>query len=256
MPSNLLNRPFVGITLSKRDYSSVRALLPTPSYTDILYSSYQEKRIEIIYQLEGAITSSPQFRAVSYLKIALRDLLFVPFEWVDEFIIGEDATINNLTYRISELSKAFRSVPIIYHKIYYPKSKKELYKHLLWWGGRLHRNRLYTKEAIVSTAIEMNSKIELSQRYSSKELHAKAYAVYRFILENRNNFKEKLVASQLKEAHKKGAVTKNKNQANQTKQKIEKLIASGDFTKSNGKLNKTAIGKALEMDRRTIAKYL
>ncbi len=256
MHPNLLNRPFIGISLSRRDYSKITGLLPTPSYTDIFYSSYQEKRIVLIYQIDGVITSSSQFRAVSYLKIALRDLLFVSFEWVDEFGIGEDTNINNLTYRISELSKVFKSAPIRYHKIYYPQTKKDLYKQLIWWGGRLYRNRLYTKEAIISTALEMNSKLSLVDRFSHKELHAKAHAVYNFIPENNDNFKEKLEEVQLKEAHQRGALAKNTNQAKNTKQKIEELIESGDFTKANGKLNKSAIGKALDMDRRTIAKYV
>ncbi|MEA2091247.1 MAG: hypothetical protein U9O83_02645 [Campylobacterota bacterium] len=253
MTPESLHRPFIGITLYVDDYIKVKGLLPTPSYTDTLHS-YFNKKIILIYVIEGYITSHNQFRWISNIRLGLEQYLCVPFDFEEEFIITEHTEITNSIYQIDELSKAFNAPLIIYPKIMYPSNKKELYKYLCWYGKRLIHQKCFTKEAITSTALLMNEKID--DKYQSKELHKKALGAYIYIDENREGFSIGLDEVQLKEAHSKGAMTKNQNQAEKTKERLQKLLKSGDFIKANGKVNLSLLSKAMNMTRKTVAKYV
>ncbi|WP_415406978.1 hypothetical protein ACLHDG_00165 [Sulfurovum sp. CS9] len=253
-PEPLL-RPFIGITLSKNDYSKVKGFLPTPSYIDTLHSYFNQKII-LIYALEGYITSPNQYRWISNIKLGLKGFLFVPFEFVDEFHITDTTEVTNSIYTIDELSKAFKAPVVTYPKIMYPATKQDLYRRLCWYGVRLIHQQVFTKECMIATALLMNKKLDLANRYSNKELHKKALGAYMFMLENKDNFKEKLNKKQLKEAHIKGAVMTNDTQISQTKERITELLKSGDFLKPNGKVNKTSLAKAMNVNRRTLDKYI
>ena len=248
-----LQRPFIGISMYQDDYSKVKGLLPTPSYTDTLYSYYNQKII-LIYTLEGYITSPNQYRWISNIKLGLKDFLFVPFEFEEMFYVTDTTEITNNIYTIDELSKAFKAPLITYPKIMYPSTKQELYRRLCWYGSRLIHQQVFTKEAMTATALLMNKKLD--SKFSDKELHKKALGAYMFMLENKDNFKEKLNKKQLKEAHAKGAVMTNATQVSKTKERITELLKSGDFLKPNGKVNKTSLAKAMNVNRRTLDKYI
>lgn len=255
MTPQLLNRPFIGITISKNGYSKVKGLLPNPSYTDTLYSRTSQNLI-LIYAVEGYVTSSNQYRWVSNIKLGLKDFLFVAFEFVDEFHITDTTEVTNSIYTIGELSKAFKAPVIIYPKIMYPATKQDLYRRLCWYGARLIHQEVFTKECMIATALLMNKKLDLANRYSNKELHKKALGAYIFIFENKDNFKEKLNKPQLKQAHVKGAVMTNATQVSKTKERITDLLKSDGFLKPNGKVNKTSLAKAMNVNRRTLDKYI
>ncbi|MDM5272499.1 hypothetical protein PGH07_09940 [Sulfurovum sp. zt1-1] len=57
----------------------------------------------------------------------------------------------------------------------------------------------YLQEAIIATALLMNE--YLPNKLIYKEVHKKALGVYLYIMENKENFKEKLTKSQLQKAH-------------------------------------------------------
>ena len=253
MTSEPLHRPFIGISMYQDDYSKVKGLLPTPSYTDILHSYYNQKII-LIYAIEGYITSYNQYRWISNIKLGLEKYLCVPFEYEEEFYITEHTEIIDNIYQIKELSKAFKAPLIMYPKALYPQIKKELYKRLCRYGKRLVHQKCFTKEAMTATALLMNSK--LKDKYSNKDLHKKAIGAYMFIDENKEQYSIKLDEVQLKEAHSKGGKTKNFNQAQNTKERIAQLLKSGDFLKPNGKVNLSSLAKAMNMTRQTIAKYI
>ena len=255
MTSEPLHRPFIGISMYQDDYSKVKGLLLTPSYTDTLHSYYNQKII-LIYALEGYIISPNQYRWISNIKLGLQKFLCVPFTYEDEFSITDSTEVTTALYTIDELSKAFKAPLIIYPKIMYPSTKQDLYRHLCWYGVRLIHQQVFTKECMTATALLMNKKLDLANRYSSKELHKKALGAYMFILENKDNFKEKLNKPQLKEAHAKGAVMTNDAQVSKTKERITELLKSADFLKPNGKVNKTSLAKAMNVNRRTLDKYI
>jgi len=253
MSPETLNRPFIGISLYEEDYRKVEGLLPTASCRDILYS-ISSKKIILIYQLEGYIASPNQYRWISNIKLGLEKYLFVPFEYVEEFYITGTTEIANIIYTIDELSKAFKAPLITYPKIMYPSTKKELYRHLCWYGKRLIHKKCFTKDVMMATALLMNSK--LKDKYSSKDLHKKVLGVVMWIEEHKEGFAVRLDEKQLKEAHSKGAILTNKSQREKTKAKIFKLLKDDVYFKPNGKVNKTLLAKELGMNRRSLDPYL
>ena len=105
MTSETLHRPFIAISMYQDEYSKVKGLLFTPSYTDILHSRYNQKII-LIYVLEGYITSPSQYKWISNIKLGLKDFLFVPFEFVDEFHITDTTEVtNNILDKLEVLQK-------------------------------------------------------------------------------------------------------------------------------------------------------
>lgn len=249
------HRPFIGISMYQDDYSKVRGLLPTPSYTDIVYSRTSQKLI-LIYAMEGYITSHNQYRWISNIKLGLQKFLCISFEFEEDFYITDTTDVTSNIYTIEELSKAFKAPLITYPKIMYSSNKQDLYRRLCWYGKRLIHQKCFMKEAMISAALLMNKKLDLTNRFSNKEIHKKALGAYMFILENEEGFEKRLTKQQLKKAHTEGAVITNNAQASKTKEKITELLKSGDFLKPNGRVNKTSLAKAMNVNRRTLDKYI
>ena len=252
MTPQLLQRHFIGISMIKSDYAKVRGLLPAPSYMDI-YHSYQNQSVVLIYVLDGYITSYLQYKWISNIKLGLNDYLCVPFNYEDIFYITDTTDITNCIYTINELSIAFKAKKITYPKIMYPSTKKDLYKHLCWYGKRLIHQKVFTKEGLISTALLMNSKLQ--EKYNYKETHKKVLGAYSWLVENQDGFSVKLSQSALKQVHAKGAKIKNSNQADKTKRRIKELLKDDRYIKHNGKVNKTRLAKDLNMNRRTMDNY-
>ena len=249
----LLNSLYIGITITKENYSKVEGLLPTPSYKDILYSQNNQK-IELIYEIDIFHYSSKEYKYLSDIKLGMMRYLFVPISFIDDFYINDTTEISGATYSLTELSNAFKCEYITYPKIFFPSSKKELYRYLLIHGKKLRHKRLFTREAIIATALLMNEHLE--DKYIQKEVHKKALGAYQYILENKENFKEKLSKKQLKEAHSKGAAITNRLQTDRTKERIAELLKDDTYFKPNKKVNKTSLAKALNISRPTLDKYL
>ena len=197
MPTEPLHRPFIGISLYSDDYAKVQNLLPSPSYTDTLHSYYNQK-IVLVYAIEGHITSHNQYRWISNIRLGLQKFLCIPFEFEEEFHITDTTEVTNNIYTIDELSKAFKTPLITYPRIMFPATKKDLYRHLCWFGKRLIHQEVFTKEVMISTALLMNSK--LKDKYSNKDLHKKVLGAYIFMEQNRDKFSVRLDKKQLEEA--------------------------------------------------------
>lgn len=248
-----LHRPFIGISMYQDEYSKVKGLLPTPSYSDTLHSRRHQKII-LIYVLEGYITSPSQYRWISNIKLGLQKYLCVPFAYEEEFSITDTTEVTTALYQIKELSKAFKAPLITYPKIMYPVTKKELYKHLCWHSARLIHQRVFTKEALTAAALLMNSKLQ--DKYSNRDVHKKVMGVSKWVDENNEGFSVGLDEVQLKEAHSKGATLTNKIQREKTKAKIFELLKDDVYFKPNGKVNKTLLADDLGMGRRSLDTYL
>jgi len=231
----------------------VEGLLPTPSYTDIIYSRTRQK-IVLIYTIEGYITSPNQYRWISNIKFGLEKYLCVPFEYVEEFYISAHTEINTVTYQIKELSKAFNAPLIVYPKIMYPSHKKELYKRLCWYGARLIHQKCFTHEALTAAALLMNAK--LKDKYLHKELHKKVLGAYLFIREHSDRLPKKLDEVSLKKARSKGGQYRRDQRVKQTRQKIDELLKCKECIKPNGKPNISLIAKMIKMNRKTVANHM
>ena len=170
-----LHRPYIGITMYQDEYDKVKGLLPTPSYTDTLHSHYNQKII-LIYAIEGYITSSKQYKWLSDIKLGLKDYLFVSFEYVEEFHVHSDTVISGNVFSLQELHNAFSTQYREYPSIFYPGTKKSLYRHLLIHGKKLRHQQLFTLEAMISAALMMND--VLKDKLQPKELHKKIKGAY------------------------------------------------------------------------------
>ena len=248
-----LHSPFIAIVLTRDDYNKVKSLLPIPSYTDVLFS-YQDQKIILVYVIEGHITSHNQFRWISNIKLGIKDFIFVPLDFIDEFCITDTTDITNNIYTVNELSKAFKAPLIIYPRIMYPSTKQDLYRHLCWYGARLIHQKVFTLEALISAGLLMNKK--LSDKHSSNDLHKKVLGAYMWLVENMDGFKVGLDQVQLEQSHSKGGKLRKDQRVKQTKERVQKLLKSGDFIKPNGKVNLTSLAKAMNMTRKTVAKYV
>ena len=248
-----LQKPYIGFAVLQDDFSKLGSLPIVPSYTDTLRSCETQKQI-IVYQIDGYITSPSQYHWVSNIKLGIKDFIFTPITFIDDFVIADSTEITNNIYTIKQLSKAFKAPIVIYPKIMYPPNKKALYRHLCWYGARLIHQNVFTREALVSAALLMNKK--LTEKYSNKDLHKKALGAYIWLVENMDGFKVKLNSIDLKKAHRQGAITTNAKRYINTKRLVDEAIATGNYTKPNGKVNKSALAKDLNMYRRTLDKYI
>lgn len=248
-----LNRPFIGISLSREDYQKVKKGLPTPSYINPLYS-HNTKKTVLIYVIDGYVSSYSQYFWLSSIKLSIQDKIFIPFDFITDYFISDNSTINNVIYPLDELSRAFNTQLIKYiDNIYRPNDKKELYTRLIWHGKKLRYKNILTKESLTGTALFMNR--YLTDKLSNRELHNKVTASYEFINKNIDNFPQKLKPKELKEAHQKGAKSTNKKKSDATKERINTALKNSNYIKPNGKINKTKLAKDLHLGRRTLDKY-
>ena len=252
MTSKPLYRHHIAIKFYADDYAKVKGLLPTPSYRYSL-QGYAPKII-LVYAIEGIIVSSSQYRWISNIKLGLANYLCVPFEYEEDYETNTSTDINNIIYTIKELSTAFNSPLITYPKIMYPSIKKELYRHLCWYGKRLIHQKCFTKEALTSAALLMNSK--LKDKFSNRDLHRKVLGVCKWIDENKEGFSVGLDEVQLKEAHTKGGLKRKAQRVQDTRERVEELLKTQNFIKPNGKVNLSLLAKAMNMTRKTVAKYI
>jgi hypothetical protein len=227
--------------------------LPTPSYKDVLHSQHTQKII-LIYLIDGFIISHKQYKWLSDIKLALKDFLIVEYEDVEEFYLSESIEGDGVHYSLEELHKTFKAEYRHYPSIYYAPNKKAMYRHLVLHGKKLRHLQLFTLEAMTSAALMMNGK--LKDKLSIKDLHKKVKGAYKFILENQENFRERLSENELRDAHKRGAELSHKRMAQRTEDKIFQALSSDKYFKTNGEVNKTLLSEDLNMNRKTIAKYL
>lgn len=248
-----LNRHYVGIKLSAADYTKVKGLLPLPSFS---YNLHSQKGLQAVaaYVIDGYVTSPKQWKWLGDIKLGIADLLFVPFTFESDILTDEDVTVNNIAYSLQELSDAFKITYRLYPKLYYAPDKKSIYRHLLLHGKKLRHQKLFTLEAMTAAALMMNGK--LKDKLSNKDLHKRVEGAYRFILENLENFPEKLSAEALGEARRRGADLTHRKRAAATEAKIFEALASGKYVKADGQVNKTMLAADLQMSRNTLKRYL
>lgn len=248
-----LHRPFIGIQVLKDDYCKIEGLLPQPSYHNTITSSTGVS-IALVYVIDGYITSPKQYKQISDIKLAIKDNLIVKFSMIEEFYISEYTQGDGMPYTLQELRTAFKSTYRAYPKIYFPPDKKSLYRHLIIHGKKLRYANLFTLDAMISSALLMNK--ALKDPLSIKELHKKVKGAYGFILEHLDQFPVSLGGAALKAAHSSGGKKRKAKQKADTHKQIMEAIATGDYTKANGKVNVSKLSKSLNINRSTIWRHL
>ena len=248
-----LTQNYIAVGINDEHLSKVSNILPTASHIDYLMGRDYYTHI-FIYVIDGYITSYNQYRWVSNIKLGIKDFIFVPFDFIADVHVTNNTVITNTIYTIAELSKAFKAPVIIYPKIMYPPTKKQLYRHLCWYGKRLIHKQVFTYEALVSAALLMNKK--LSDKHSNKDLHKKVLGAYMWLIENIDGFKVGLSGDELKQAHSNGQQITKAIQRERTKHLIDDAIATGNYLKVNGKVNQSQLANDLGLNRSTVIRYL
>jgi hypothetical protein len=240
-----LNSAFLALQMAKNDYKKVSGQLPTPTHLNELTNA---NYVIIIYQMDRSITTSKQFYWLSTIKTAWQKNIFTPFQFIDEAYISEHTQSSGIIYGLYELSKVFQVNFVNYPKAYYPCTKKEVYKHLIWYGMRLQRKGLLNREIMNATAIRMNDK--LKDGYSYRELLKKASGAYRYILEN---VSKPLHVNEVKERLKDGGKLRGKQKQDEHAQNVQRVKECLSLhVKPNGKVNITGLAKVLQLHRTTV----
>lgn len=248
-----MNQNYIAVGIFDTHYQKVANIMPTPTYIDFRTGRDHYKHI-LIYVIDGYITSHNQYRWISNIKLGMKQFIFVPFDFIDDVHVCSTVNVQGSAYTIDELSRAFKAPVTMYPKIMYPPTKKDLYRHLCWYGKRLIHKQVFTYEAMVSAALLMNKK--LHDKYSTKDLHKKVLGAYTWLNENIDGFQVQLTPEALKQAHSKGQQITKAIQRERTKQLIDDAIATGNYIKPNGKVNQSKLAKDLGLNRSTIVRHL
>lgn len=242
-----LNSAFLALQMAKCDYKKVSGQLPTPSHINELQSIASNYLI-LIYQLDRSVTTSKQFYWLSTIKTAWQKHIFAPFQFVEEVYIGEDTQSTGVVYSLDELSKVFQVDFIDYPKVYYPPSKKEVYRHLVWYGMRLQRKELLNIEIMNATAIRMNE--ALKDGLSYRETLKKSFGAYLYVL---GNVSKPLHPNEVKERLRDGGKLRGlqkKDEHAQNVQRVKECLSL--HVKANKKPNITELAKVLQLSRKTV----
>jgi len=177
------------------DFDSELWGLPPPSATRWLSCYDGKKVLEVLYHFEHNPQSWREWQRVATIKIQIKQLIpqleFTEYEGSDEV---------QKVYTIAELGKHFKKF-IKYHKPLYPSGKDEFMRSLTLYCQRLYYEEQLHLEAVIAMALHFNSKCGLG--YSHREVMKKAKSVMKL---NRGEWRVKLNAGELKEAHSKGGL--------------------------------------------------
>lgn len=242
-----LNSAFLALQMAKSDYEKVSGQLPTPSDTIILNGIHTQS-IVMVFRLNKKISSVKQFYWLGTIKIAWQKHIFIPFQFVDEIYITEYAQSNGIDYSLDELSKVFKVEFMNYPKIYYPPTKKEIYRRLVWYAIRLQRKGLLNIEIMNATAFKMNDK--LKDKISFRETLKKSLGAFLYVLGNISKpLHPNEVKERLKDGGKKRGAQKKEEHA-QNVQRVKECLSL--HVKANGKPNITELAKELKLSRKTV----
>jgi hypothetical protein len=245
-----LNRAFLALAMTKNDFLKVSSYVPRPSHT-LHHTGLQTQNVTIVYELDRSVTSKNQFRWLSEIKRAWTHHIIVPFEFVNEVYINTDTESTGAIYSLLEISKRFKTECIKYPKIYYPSKKKELYRRLIWYAGKLYNKGILELDLLISVALKMNKTLELKDQYGYRELLKKASAAFRYIKENA---KPKLTKEEVQIRLIEGGKTRGVQRKEEHAQNVRKVKeALSLHVKPNGKVNITQLSKAVTLSRPTVS---
>ena len=242
-----LNSSFLALQMAKSDYKKVSGQLPTPSHITELRSIASNYLI-LIYQLNRSVTTSKQFYWLSTIKTAWQKHIFAPCQFVDEVYINEHTQSMGVVYSLDELSKVFQVEFINYPKVYYPSTKKEVYRRLVWYGMKLQRKQLLNREIMNATALSMNDK--LKDKLSYWETLKKSLGAFLFVS---GNISKPLHPNEVKERLRDGGKLRGLQKKDEHAQNVQRVKERLSLhVKANGKPNIAELSKVLQLSRKTV----
>ncbi len=253
-----LKQPFIGLKLEQYDYDRVKTALPNPTIISIVHKKAgTQKSLELIYVLEGYLSSAKQYHWVASIKFAIEQKLGCKMIWLEEYYLGDTIEYNSVIYTLGYLSRFFSSSILQYPNVLYPTSSKVLYKHLCWAATKLYKKDILYRESIVCIAIRFNAKLHISEKLNRRELLNQSYGCLEFIRKEKPGI---LRGEGLKEAYSRGGKIRLEQKALEKQKSIiklkELLTSSSFFKKSNGAPHIGRLAEKLDLSRQTVSKYL
>jgi len=246
-----LKSAFIALQMAKNDFKKVSGYLPTPSHTIVLNGLHKESVI-IAYLLDKNISTAKQFSWLSTIKRTWQKNIIVPFKFVDEVYIDSDTESMAIVYNLLELSKVFKSEFVKYPTIYFPNTKKELYRRLVWYAMRLHSKGLLERDLMNATALIMNDK--LKDGYNYKETLKKATMAFCYVNENA---RPRLTKSELNQRLKYGGTIRGKQRKDEHTKNIQRVKEALPLhVKPSGKVNITSLADTLNLSRPTVTNII
>lgn len=246
-----LQSAFLALQMAKNDFVKISGLLPTPSHSNTSQGRHGENVI-LVYLINQNISTAKQFSWLSTVKRAWQENLVVPLSFVDEVYLSQSTQSTGIIYSFHELSQFFKSDFVTYPTIYYPSSKKELYRRLVWYATRLNSGGLLERDLMNAVAIKMNDK--LKDKYNHKETLKKASTAYHYIKENA---RAKLNKDEVTMRLKKGGTIRGAQRKEEHTQNIQRVKEALPLhVKANGKVSVTALSAALQLNRKTIQRIM
>jgi len=246
-PPIKLQSAFIALQMAQNDFAKVSGFLPTPSHTSTLQGLHGENVI-IVYLLDKNISTAKQFSWLSEVKRALKERLVVPVMFVDEIYLNQSSQSTGISYSLRELAQFFKTEFVTLPTLYYPSTKKELYRRLVWYASRLKSKGLLERDLMNAAALKMNDRLQ--DKYTHKETLKKASTAYHYIKENAEpRLSKDEVQMRLKQGGTiRGAQRKEEHAHNI--QRVREVLPL--HVKPNGKANVTALADALHLHRKTV----
>lgn len=250
-PPMKLQSAFIALHMAKNDFVKVSGLLPTPSHSSTLQGRNGENVI-LVYSINQNISTAKQFSWLSTIKRAWQESLVVPVTFTDEVYLNQLTQSTGIIYSLLELAQFFKTEFITFPALYYPSTKKELYRRLVWYASRLNSKGLLERDLMNAAALKMNDKLQ--DKYSYKEVLKKASTAYHYIKENA---KQKLNKNEVTMKLKKGGEIRGSQKREEHAQNIQRVKETLPLhVKVNGKVNVTALADALQLNRKTIQRIM
>lgn len=224
---------------------------PNPSHVaHYMTLDGKSDRATVFYCFEHPPQSWRETQRIAAIKIQMqRQLKALRFK---EYEPPGDITGN--VWKVSELGSYFDEF-IKFPKPQFPGDKKEAYKMLCRHAKRLYYEGLLHYEQILATADRFN--VALKSPLGYRQVMRQAAGVYRFALEHKDAWREKLKPRELAEAYKKGGVIRGdqrKAEAEANRLKIKEALPR--CMKPNGNPDIKCLMDETGLSRRTIYNYL
>jgi len=213
--------------------------LPKPTYrnTNTTINGLSDYET-ICYVFNEDIVTAKQFQAICTMKILLQKILpkirFKDELELDKNVLGTFYNVNELTALLrANLSNEENYVR--YQQPLLPYSKNEIYSNICKYAQRLHYERQLHFEGVVYGAMKINSTIDISNRYSYKEVFKMAYKSYCNVLVDRP---QKLLGDDLTKALTNGGNIRGKQKKDESSIKKNLILKYLDeCMKSNAKVD-------------------
>lgn len=224
--------------------------LPLPSYMRTL-TSHTGDKIQVAYELKYKPTKSNDWYFIADIQRSYQAIINGALFNDNLVIEGDGWESNGTAYTLQEL-KMFptdeRAYPVI---IRWATSKKTFRSKAFTYAKRLKYEGLLCYPSMMGALSAMNSKMKKTEQHKARTLER----LTNDILAQSDQWDTKLPKEALRAVRSDLGVQRGKQKQGEKENRInqmQEVVDSGNFTKPNGKINKSKLADYLGADRRTI----